>query len=144
MEYLVYASQAAVPPDAEDLSALLSYSRLRNLQEGITGMLIYRFVPEAGRGTFMQLLEGPRPALDAVWQRISSDRRHHSIVVIEEGTAPERTFPDWSMGFRNVDEAALSGIEGFADLGSDAFWDRVNFRVPTGGLRLLRSFYEPV
>ena len=77
-----------------------------------------------------------------VWERISNDSRHHTIVVIEEDSIEERMFADWSMGFRNIDDADLRGFEGFSDLGSDQFWDRVNADNASSALDLLKSFYE--
>lgn len=51
-------------------------------------------------------------------------------------------FSNWSMGFKNVDADDLKQVEGFADLGSDAFWERAGCGSLSGGLDLLKSFYE--
>ena len=143
MNYLVYVSQAKRPFSPEALKTLLEHSRDRNEADGITGLLIYRYVPEANRGNFLQILEGEPAALDDVWGRISEDERHHSIVVLEEDTAPERMFANWTMGFRDVETDDLSGFEGYSDLGSDKFWNRVKENAVPGALDLLRSFYDP-
>ena len=142
MKYIVYVSQASNPFSQEELASLLTHSRGRNSDDEITGLLIYRFKKDFNRGNFVQVLEGPESAIDDVWERISNDSRHHTIVVIEEDSIEERMFADWSMGFRNIDDADLRGFEGFSDLGSDQFWDRVNADNASSALDLLKSFYD--
>lgn len=142
MKHIVYVSQAVKPFDSTELAQLLEHSQARNLEEGITGLLIYRFNEEFSRGNFVQALEGPNAAIDDVWHRISNDSRHHTIVVLEDEDITERAFGEWSMGFRNVDDADLSRIEGFSDLGSDVFWEKATSGSELAALDLLKSFYD--
>jgi len=142
MKYIVYVSQAGKPLKTDELKALLDHSRKRNVETGITGLLIYRFNPDYTRGNFVQVLEGPAAAIDDVWDRIASDDRHHTIVVVEEGETANRMFGDWSMGFKNVDASDLKDFEGFSDLGSDQFWEQVSPEGASAALDLLRSFYD--
>lgn len=143
MNYLIYVSQAKKPVAEAALAELLNYSRQRNEEAGITGLLIYRYVPEADRGNFMQILEGDPASLSAVWDRISQDSRHHSIVVLEEAETAGRMFATWTMGFQNVSAEDLADYEGYSDLGSDAFWSRIKKQTTAGALGLLQSFYDP-
>jgi hypothetical protein len=142
MKYIVYVSQAVTPFSPEELGQLLAHSRRRNSGDGITGLLVYRYNDDFERGNFLQVLEGPDAALDDVWRRISNDARHHTIVVVEEGHVDARMFPDWSMGFKNVDAGQLADYEGFADMGSDAFWDRAERTTLSEALDVLKGFYE--
>ncbi|MHA6345378.1 BLUF domain-containing protein [Roseivivax sp. CAU 1761] len=141
MKHIVYVSQARRPMAPEELRALLDHSRARNAQNGITGLLVYRYSPDVERGNFLQVLEGPDPAIEDVWARIASDRRHHTIVTLDEAPQQERMFADWTMGFRDVAEGDLREAAGFADLGSDAFWERVQREALPGALDFLRGFY---
>lgn len=141
MRYLIYVSQAAHPMSSDELGEIMEYSRASNTRDGITGLLIYRFLPEERRGNFMQLLEGEAPAVEAVWKRIAADRRHHTKIVLEEGEIESRSFPDWSMGLRNVAEADLEGFEGYSDLGSAQFWDRARAGALPSALDTMTSFY---
>ena len=142
MKFIAYVSQAVRPFERDELTQLLEYSRTRNLEGEITGLLIYRYSSEFSRGNFVQALEGPEAALEDVWQRISKNRRHHTIVVVEEGDTETRMFADWSMGFRNVDADDLKDFKGFSDLGSDKFWDQINSGAKPDALELLKSFYR--
>lgn len=142
MKYIVYVSQAVKPFKSKDLGALLTHSRKRNTADGITGLLVYRYNADYGRGNFLQVLEGPEAELDDVWNRISSDSRHHTIVAIEEGSIESRMFGEWSMGFKNIEAGDLADIDGFADMGSDAFWENAENNTLTEALDLLKGFYE--
>ncbi len=142
MKYIVYVSQSKKPFTKDELAELLTHSRARNQTDDITGLLIYRYNPDFGRGNFLQVLQGPEKALEDLWKRISADPRHHTIIVLEEGDSPDRMFADWSMGFRNVDESDLKAFPGFQQLGSDDFWQRVTANPLPGALDMLRGFYE--
>ena len=142
MKYIVYVSQAKRPFESTELSQLLEHSQARNKQDGITGLLIYRLNIEFSRGNFVQVLEGSEKAIDDIWQRISNDERHHTIVVVEEGKIEDRQFGQWSMGFRNVDADDLKNFEAYSDLGSDEFWSQITSGAAPEALDLLKSFYD--
>jgi hypothetical protein len=144
MRYIVYVSQAAKAFSTDNLAALLEHSRDRNSADDITGLLIYRYNDDFRRGNFLQVLEGSEDALADVWRRISSDPRHHTIIVLDEGESDARAFGDWSMGFRNVDEQDLASFVGFSQLGSDQFWQDAKKQALPDALAALRSFYDGV
>jgi len=142
MKYIVYVSQAERPFSTDELSSLLQHSRTRNVGDDISGLLIYRFNSDYGRGNFVQVLEGPNDRIDDVWRRISNDARHHTIIVVEEGLIEQRMFRDWSMGFKNVTAEDLKNVEGFSDLGSDQFWQEITPTSAAAAPELLKSFYD--
>jgi len=106
---LAYESQASVPFTEPDLLALLDQSRSKNAERGVTGILLYR------QGTFLQVLEGPRAKVDELYATISGDTRHHAVdtVLVEE--RQQRRFPEWTMGFADVD-GHLGDVDGFNDV----------------------------
>lgn len=142
MKFILYVSQARKPFERAELRDLLEHSRKRNDQDGITGLLVYRYNDDFDRGNFLQILEGPDDAIEDVWRRISGDRRHHTIVVIEEGKIDKRAFADWSMGFKNADAGDLKGHPAFTDMGSDAFWRKAEELETREAMDLLLDFYE--
>lgn len=97
---LVYASRCAAGSDGETLWALLRSSRAHNARLGVTGVLLTR------RGTFLQVLEGDRDVVQALYARIRVDPRHDNCVTLLEGEVPARMFPTWAMVLRT--EADLS------------------------------------
>lgn len=75
---ITYKSSATAEPSTGDLHALVSQARDRNRRLDITGMLLFE------NGSFLQTIEGPPPAIAAVWESIQRDSRHHHIEVLSE------------------------------------------------------------
>jgi len=106
---LAYESQASVPFTEPDLLELLDQSRTKNADRGVTGILLYR------QGTFLQVLEGPRDQVEGLYATISVDTRHHAVDTVLVEDRQERRFPDWTMGFADVD-GHLGDVDGFTDV----------------------------
>jgi hypothetical protein len=107
---LIYASHIA-PVCQDDLKAALtrivSRSIAANRKAKITGLLI------AHKGWFVQALEGPRAAVDRLFDTIAADPRHHHALPISQGEIDGRLFEQWSMCARMLtanDEAVLSAL----------------------------------
>jgi hypothetical protein len=96
MFFHIYVSSAVNPFTRDQLRDLLAACVANNGGLDITGMLLYR------DGNFMQVLEGEEAAVRHIQGKIQRDTRHRSIFTIVEGPQPERCFPDWSMGFRDL------------------------------------------
>ena len=99
LTHLLYASRATQRVTADDLRTLAAQSAERNHSVAVTGMLLY------SAGSFLQLLEGRAPTLDALMKRIALDPRHTDVRVLLRATAPQRLFPRWYMGGLNLDTA---------------------------------------
>ena len=134
---LTYFSSATVEFDGDALQTLLEHSRARNTAAGISGMLIFH------EGNYAQVLEGDEAVVRETFGRISADTRHRNIVLELEETVAERTFPDWSMGFRDLRGATAEEIEGFS-----TFYRDVQAGVDVPGRMpphyMLRAFSRPV
>jgi hypothetical protein len=107
MLQLVYTSAATRRFDEAALATLLERARARNHALGITGMLLHH------QGTFLQVLEGPEAAVEALYAKIGADPRHKNAMVLQRRTIEERDFGDWEMGF--VAGARLKRLPGFSD-----------------------------
>lgn len=107
---LSYVSSAVYWMEQAELETLLEQARPNNHRLGVTGMLLY------ADGAFIQVLEGPRDSVLALYERILEDKRHTHALVIYEGSASERLFPDWKMGFRYLDRQSFERLPGFTDL----------------------------
>ena len=57
----------------------------------VTGLLV------AHEGWFLQVLEGPAPAVSALVARIGRDPRHRELKVLASGPEDARMFQDWNM-----------------------------------------------
>ncbi len=91
---LMYASRAATALDHEGLLGILRQSRANNPPLGVTGVLCV--CPASG--IFLQVLEGGRSAVNALYHRIAADRRHSAVELLSYEEIEERRFAGWAMG----------------------------------------------
>ncbi|MEQ5787609.1 BLUF domain-containing protein [Erythrobacter sp. NFXS35] len=73
------------------LAGILSTARRNNPRQGITGALICR------HDLYLQLIEGPESAIDALYARILEDDRHANVELLLSEDMGERMFPNWAM-----------------------------------------------
>ena len=141
LNYIIYYSFSQSDISNNELEGILRKAREWNEANEITGLLIYRFNKIFKRGNFLQIIEGPQKSILSAWERISTDPRHHTLTVLEDGSFEERNFSAWSMGLKNLDTEALKEIPGFININNDQFWSNPNNLKPSA-LELLRNFYE--
>lgn len=108
---LVYRSRATYEFGADDMIRLLLAARERNGREHITGVLLYR------DRVFMQLLEGERDAVEAMYARIGRDPRHDDVHVERIADRDTRLLPGWNMGYAHG--PVTDGLEPFPGLASE-------------------------
>lgn len=101
LEALAYVSSATPALGERELEALLRSARDRNVEHGISGVLLYH------DGSFFQYLEGPRAGVDRVWEHIRHSRQHRGILVLMRAPIVRRAFPGWSMGFTRAPTSFL-------------------------------------
>jgi hypothetical protein len=78
-------------------------------------MLLYK------GGNFLQVLEGPEEGVLRLYQKISRDPRHGDVMLLTKEPIQERQFPDWSMGFQNIDQLSPEDLPGFTSFLEDDF-----------------------
>ena len=101
---LTYVSTATSLLTVAELVDLLEQIRPRNMQRGITGMLLY------SGGNIIQVLEGAATEVEALFASIQGDSRHRDVTVLQHKDVPDRAFADWAMGFRNVSEREVRDV----------------------------------
>lgn len=79
-----------------ELGRILASARRNNIKQGVTGALIF------SDDYFAQVLEGPREAINAIFEGIECDPRHSHVTVIHFKPVQTRRFSNWSMAFANV------------------------------------------
>ena len=135
MIQLIYTSAALKLMDDEELDSILLDARAGNAKAGVTGMLLY------AEGTFFQVLEGDGPVVRALFERISADTRHRGVIKLVEREISERTFSEWSMGFRRYDK--LSDLPpAFFDLSARKLNDAVPAKASIEVVALLKAFAQ--
>jgi hypothetical protein len=113
---LIYRSAARTRLSQAELAELLAGARANNTELGLTGILLY------DDGSFLQMLEGEREPLIALYARILLDPRHTAVTKLLEREIGEREFGDWKMGFVLVTRlrAELPGYSDFLQPGGEA------------------------
>lgn len=130
MKQLIYRSQP-FGFDSAMLAGILSAARRNNPRDGITGALICR------HDLYLQLIEGPAPAIDALYARIAIDDRHGDVRVLLSDVVAERMFPDWAMLddeapslFWSAQEVAEGALETATPAALRAAFERLQRRLP--------------
>lgn len=117
----------------EELKAILTESRKNNTANNISGMLLYY------EGTFIQLIEGSKEAVEETYYRIGADRRHKNLIKLIVGESEYKNFPDWSMGFAVGDKKLFSQLEGYANPYDEYF---LNTNEQSPAITVLKTFAE--
>jgi hypothetical protein len=95
---LLYASRADGDHRGAAVDSIMAQSRQHNPERGITGILCY------GGDIFMQVLEGGRDEVNALYGHIARDARHRDVVLLKYEEISERRFAGWTMGHVNLDK----------------------------------------
>lgn len=105
---IVYTSAATCAISNKDLTQILDVARRNNHSVNVSGILVF------SEGSFLQVLEGPRIAVEAIYGRIATDPRHESTSVVRKQIIEEREFGEWSMAYVNSDGSSDSH-DGYVD-----------------------------
>ncbi|MCR9129067.1 MAG: BLUF domain-containing protein [Alphaproteobacteria bacterium] len=133
---LLYVSTAANTLSAPELEAILETAKTRNAALGLTGLLVF-----TGRH-FMQLLEGERDAVEAVFAAICADDRHSSVAKLIAEPAPDRACPEWAMALQTPEGAEVTPEQAF--VANDATIRESLPDTMPGDLRLLFQSFNSV
>ncbi|MBI3228975.1 MAG: BLUF domain-containing protein [Burkholderiales bacterium] len=93
---LLYASRVVGSMAQPLIDDVLSKARKNNPVLGVTGVLCF------GGDIFLQVLEGGRDEVNALYNKILLDPRHKDVVLLEYGEIAERHFNNWTMGQVNL------------------------------------------
>lgn len=137
MYRLVYVSAATQLFSKAELLELLKGARNKNQRLGISGMLLYK------DGEFLQLLEGERSAVKALFAQIKQDPRHDGTIVVDEEDTAERLFQDWAMGFRDLNDPEVQQTPGYSQYMNTPLVAEQLAKHPSAALQLLEMF-KPV
>ncbi len=97
MHQMIYISKSVKPMLNAELEDLLVVCRANNMQQKITGMLLY------ADQQFIQVLEGEQNVVEALYEKIAKDERHSNAEIVLQRTIESREFSKWAMGFRSIE-----------------------------------------
>lgn len=94
---LVYLSFRNPKCDDQEVDKILKSSVANNGKQDITGVLLY------SKTKFLQVLEGEKEHIMALYDKIKTDKRHRSPVMLSIKPIMQRYFPSWQMAGKEID-----------------------------------------
>lgn len=107
---LLYASRAAEGAPADVIHQIMQQSHAHNPQNGITGILCH------SDKVYMQVLEGGRGPINALYAKILHDPRHTDVILLHYEEIVERRYACWTMAQANLSKINASTLLRFAEL----------------------------
>jgi hypothetical protein len=105
---LVYASTSLLSDDAaiarQQIDDILNSSRRNNAADDITGALLFSDT------NFAQVLEGPRAAVERLYETLHHDPRHKDLLLLLTEPLEARQFPQWSMAYIGPSQSAKEAV----------------------------------
>ena len=88
---LLYVSKPVGPITTYVTTSILEVSSINNKKTDITGVLCQ------GSGIYLQVIEGQRSDISALFSRIMADTRHNTVVILSMEEIEQRRYGQWSM-----------------------------------------------
>jgi hypothetical protein len=103
MKLLIYLSEAteAAMSIESTLSQIYEAASRDNPPQNIHGALFY------SNGIFLQALEGPEDAVDALLVKLRTDPRHENLQVLVDQHITHHSMHEWNMQPINLEDAAF-------------------------------------
>ena len=127
LKQVIYVSERTDLSE-DSLTNIFDTSHKNNPEKGITGCLLI------GSNSYLQFLEGPNLAVDALYSKINMDRRHKNVKKLHDQNVEEKLFSSWTMKFAPFNNLEWSNQE----------FDSGNFLSikPEGAINVFRSINE--
>ncbi|UZO82333.1 BLUF domain-containing protein [Aquimarina sp. ERC-38] len=103
---LSYESEVVPTVTQKDINDIIQTSIITNNQLNITGCLVYF------DNKFLQLLEGPKVEVLALYQRMKKDHRHSNVETLWKGIKLNRHFNEWNMAFARSNDEYMVNLDG--------------------------------
>lgn len=131
---IVYYSSSARLFKEEDLLAIFQQSHDYNKKFNITGVLLYI------NGSILQVIEGEKEPLEALFNRIEYDPRHKHVIRVLNRPIAQRLFGAWAMGYDVLSHSQLTAIKELVNL--DGGKETVGEERDRIILKMIKIFYE--
>lgn len=112
LHQIVYFSQPTRSMPLSEVRELLIKAQINNHFNDVTGLLLF------DGDSFVQVLEGPRDKVMALFKKIERDPRHTKFTTLMEREIPQRDFGQWSMGLAHIEGKHMKSLPGLTDIQS--------------------------
>jgi hypothetical protein len=90
----------------------------------------------------MQVLEGDERTVEKLYSTIEKDPRHRGCAQLRWEVIRERRFPDWSMGFKNLQNIDIRQMPGYSPFMDEPLVSLSFQADPSRATKLLLLFRE--
>lgn len=90
----------------------------------------------------MQVLEGAADDVHMIYNSILKDSRNTGNILLADEAISQRAFPNWSMGFKNLESVSPQELPGFQDVFAEKLDINIAANNPSKALDLLFKFAE--
>lgn len=104
---ILYVSKPTKQIDSNSIRDIVTHATEYNTKNDITGILLFR------SGVFLQLLEGEKSKVEALYVKIEKDPRHTNVVRILSIEENERIFPIWGMAYHEISDLDIKMVSEF-------------------------------
>ncbi len=132
---IIYTSYASPDLTNEALQAILAIARRNNARDEITGILLH------SGDQFLQVIEGPKPAVERLHSLIAADPRHEGMRTVLAHEVRQRDFGEWHMAMRELPPELLAEKPALSQFFTPEF-DLASLRYGTPATFLLQAFRE--
>jgi hypothetical protein len=102
MKYAIsYVSTVSSNLNETDIQKILDYSRDWNINNQITGILLF------SEGNFFQVLEGEKELVTELFKRIKMDSRHYNLIKIFEKEISQERYKGYKANFISLTPASV-------------------------------------
>lgn len=98
MFQLIYSSAPRDGLQPSEAKSIAAQSKANNENAGITGVLLM------SSSTTLQILEGEKSTVEALYERIKSDTRHTDCDLLLTRHCHTREFPNFAMGYQSPED----------------------------------------
>ncbi|MGK7394640.1 MAG: BLUF domain-containing protein [Candidatus Cyclobacteriaceae bacterium M3_2C_046] len=102
LSQLIYVSVRKNNCTDQEIENILASSNKNNGKKDITGVLLFSDTK------FLQVLEGEKSDILALYDHIKLDERHKNVMMISLKPITQRYFPSWQMGSKAIDTQSFS------------------------------------
>jgi len=97
MKSICYVSTIQSKVSSSELyEAFVSFKK-KNIKNNISGVLLHK------NGNFLQIIEGKKETIDALFSKIKIDKRHKHIITLIDFPIPHRLFEEYKTSFSIID-----------------------------------------
>jgi hypothetical protein len=134
LHQIIYISTAEPCLTESELLDLLEKSRIHNAEREITGLLLH------SDGNLIQVIEGPRQEIEALYEKIAQDHRHRGVTLMSNRPIERRDFPHFKMGFKRVQSKHIEiNIPNFSKVVDNGGFSQEELK---GLSKLVRTFLQ--